>query len=377
MKILMVNVPYAGHVNPTLQLAKELVKRGHQVVYINAEEFRSQIEKTKATFVPYINFPQKVSERKKKRECFKAAYDTAISLEDSFDLLIYEMLFYPGIEIARKKGIPCVRQFSQPAWNVETMKEAPALLRLSAQIIDMQMMGKKRAGYMNLKNDTLMKAIVYDEPDMNVVYVPERFQKKREYFNAKYIFMIPSREFEQSAINIPYEKMKQPIIYISLGSIISSRIFYKKCIKALKNKDMSVILNMGKVNPNTLGEMPENIYAYSFVPQIDVLKHADVFVTHCGMNSINEAVQAEVPMIAIPFLNDQVENARQCVNLGLGKRFYLFPGWNKKLYKAICEVYEDRTIKMNLKHLNSLPQVKWATLIDKMEKLVRENSTVD
>lgn len=33
MKILMVNVPFSGHVNPTLPLAKELVERGHDVSY--------------------------------------------------------------------------------------------------------------------------------------------------------------------------------------------------------------------------------------------------------------------------------------------------------------------------------------------------------
>lgn len=29
----MVNVPYAGHTNPTLPLASELVKRGHSTYY--------------------------------------------------------------------------------------------------------------------------------------------------------------------------------------------------------------------------------------------------------------------------------------------------------------------------------------------------------
>ena len=38
--ILMINVPYAGHTNPTLPLAKALVQHGHKVSYVNAEEFR-------------------------------------------------------------------------------------------------------------------------------------------------------------------------------------------------------------------------------------------------------------------------------------------------------------------------------------------------
>lgn len=51
-KILMVNLPYSGHTNPTLPLAKRLVERGHQVTYINAPEFRERIEATGALFVP-------------------------------------------------------------------------------------------------------------------------------------------------------------------------------------------------------------------------------------------------------------------------------------------------------------------------------------
>lgn len=86
-------------------------------------------------------------------------------------------------------------------------------------------------------------------------------------------------------ITIPYEQMQTPIIYISMGSIISSKIFCKRCIKAFGNKNVSVILNTGKVEPESLGELPSNIYAYSFVPQLEVLQHADLFITHGGMNN--------------------------------------------------------------------------------------------
>ena len=74
MRILMVNVPYAGHVNPTLPLTKELVKRGHQVAYVNSEEFHSKIEATGAAFFPYVDFPAGLTDNQKKRRCFQAAY---------------------------------------------------------------------------------------------------------------------------------------------------------------------------------------------------------------------------------------------------------------------------------------------------------------
>ena len=143
--------------------------------------------------------------------------------------------------------------------------------------------------------------------------------------------MLPPPISTVSAIRVPYGEMKKPIVYISLGSITSNRGFCKECIRAFGGKPLSVILNTGRIPPETLGTIPENIRAYSFVPQIEVLKHADVFLTHCGMNSVNEALYTGVPMVAMPFINDQITNARRVVELGLGKRVRSFPGSSRKV----------------------------------------------
>ena len=373
MKILMINVPYSGHVNPTLPLTRELVKRGHQVSYINAEEFRTKIEMTGAAFLPYANFPIGISEENKKRTCFQAAYDTAMALEELYDVLIYEMFFYPGLEIARKKGIPCVRQFSQPAWSENTWKNTSIIFKISAKLIDLQVMGKKGIAAMGLRCKSMADAIIHDKPDLNIVYVPEKFQRNRESFDSSFEFIVPVQERGKSDNAIPYDEMKHPIVYISLGSIISNRGFCKECMRAFGGKNFSVILNTGRIAPASLGKMPDNIYAYSFVPQIEVLEHADVFLTHCGMNSVNEALCAGVPMVAMPFMNDQLENARQIVDLGLGKRVRSFPSSGKELYRAVCEVYKNIHIKDNVIAMkNELKgQTNWEGILGKIEKLGR------
>lgn len=344
-KILMVNVPYAGHTNPTLPLAKELVRRGHLVFYVNAEEFREKIEKTGSKFVPYKNYPEKPTENQKKTMCFRAAYDTALHINEKFDLLIYEMFFYPGYVIAEKLGIPCVRQFAQPAWNKEFIQKAPLIFRLSAKIIDSKVMKKKHKLHMGLRHTNMTKAILEDRPDLNVVYVPAAFQKHREAFDNSYYFTVSPVENMETTANIPFEKMKSPIIYLSLGSIISNKGFCKECIRAFGNTEFSVILNTGRISPDKLRHIPQNVYAYSFVPQIEVLKHADVFLTHCGMNSVNEAIAAKVPMIAMPFVNDQLANAQRIVELGIGKKIRSFPSSSKQMYKVAKEIVSDHQMK--------------------------------
>lgn len=295
-----------------------------------------------------------------------------MTLDIKFDILIYEMFFYPGIKIAESMNIPCVRQFSQPAWNQHIISSATRLFKLSGVLIDFQVMGKKNANHMKLKHKTLIEAVVNDKPDLNIVYVPQIFQKDRESFGNDYLFTVPVNNINSISTEIPYKKMKHPIVYISLGSIISNRGFCKECIRAFGKKDMSVILNTGKIKPDSLGKIPSNIYAYSFVPQIEVLQHSDVFLTHCGMNSVNEAMELGVPMVAMPFVNDQISNAERIIQIGIGKRVRSFPSSGRELYRTVRAVYQDKYIQERSKEVQKLidNEMGIESIIQRIEGLV-------
>jgi UDP:flavonoid glycosyltransferase YjiC (YdhE family) len=60
-----------------------------------------------------------------------------------------------------------------------------------------------------------------------------------------------------------------------------------------------------------------NVSVASYVDQWAVLREADVFVTHHGLNSTHEAIFAGVPMISYPFFWDQPSLAAKCQDLGL------------------------------------------------------------
>jgi MGT family glycosyltransferase len=78
-------------------------------------------------------------------------------------------------------------------------------------------------------------------------------------------------------------------------------------------------MSIGKaVDPGDLGEIPDNFSVAQFVPQLQILQEADLFITHGGMNSINEAVTFGVPMVVVPNTIEQSINASRIEQLSCG-----------------------------------------------------------
>ena len=76
--------------------------------------------------------------------------------------------------------------------------------------------------------------------------------------------------------------------------------------------DFRLVIATGKVDPAELG------IGERTQPQLDVLAHADVFVTHAGMGSAAESLWFGVPTVAIPQAVDQFTNAAQLEAVGAG-----------------------------------------------------------
>jgi len=76
----------------------------------------------------------------------------------------------------------------------------------------------------------------------------------------------------------------------------------------------------GNPRPLATGEaVPGNALCCAAMPQVDILTHGiDLFVTHGGQNSFVESIMLQTPMLVVPTVGDQISNAEQAVQMGIG-----------------------------------------------------------
>ena len=130
-----------------------------------------------------------------------------------------------------------------------------------------------------------------------------------------------------------------------MGTVVNDQIgFYKNCIRAFADAEYQVIMSIGNlVDAKELGEIPENISVHAFVDQIAVLDKADVFLSHCGMNSVNESLYYEVPLVMYPQTSEQGGVANRVTQVGAGIR--LEKTSPEAIREAVEKVLSDPTYR--------------------------------
>lgn len=346
MKILFINLPYHGHVVPTIGLIQELIKRGCEVTYLMPFDWEERVKESRAKFIGYDNH-RKLSEQ------IKNAYAVAENIVEKFDFIIYEQFFFLGKHLAEKYNKPVARIFTAPVTNEKLMKEFIASkgpLSIFKHKWIARAFTKDIANGISMKTDNWLDEIVYNPPKLNLVYTLRKYQPYEEDFSEEqYKFLGPSI-YKRKAESFEWVKGESPIVYISLGTVVKGSVsFFKNCLEAFRDEDIDVIISAGeKFDCRKLRSIPSNVHIYSSVPQPEVLKIADVFVTHGGMNSVSESLVYKVPMVVIPFLSDQPVNARCVERLGVGKRLE-YSGVNKDSIKEyVLSVLSDTDIRENI-----------------------------
>ena len=344
-------------------MVTELIARGHQVWYYSYTQLKEKIESTGATYVSCDDYDmeQKLSPKETARIGKDLAFSTKILVETTLalddkvcsdmesldpDCIVADSMALWGKAVARKLGIPFISSTTTFAFNQHSariMKQGVGeLLKMlfSMPKVSKEIQRLQKKGY---PIKTILDMIQNDNDTHTIVYTSPEFQPCSETFSDKYAFVGPSIRLAMETI----EKTSSKLIYISMGTVNNDLMpIYQACISALANTDYQVIMSVGnRISLSAFGETPKNIMIRPHVDQIAVLQKADVFVSHCGMNSVNESLYYGVPLVMLPQTAEQRGVAERVYQLGAGLK--LRKADAHSILNAIQTLITDASYKKN------------------------------
>jgi len=338
-RIWFYNIPYHGHINPTLPLVRKLINRGDEVTYFAGPAFEERIRATGAAHRSYGNldaFGQSRSDSHMIHQGALVAESTKLLLaevlssvaEERPQLLMFDMSAPWGAIASRRFDIPAIACFPHLPFYWRTVTDDPRILRkamagLRPGFGHWRDLGRQTTAI--IKEHNLRKPadlnVLSSSAELNIAFLTRYFQPYESHFDESYVYVGPTIDTGRREEPMVIDKSSgQKLIYIAVGTLYRANLeFFQTCMEALADPRYAVIMSVGKaVDPAALGQVPDNFTVAQFTPQLQVLQEADLFITHGGMNSINEAVTYGVPMIVVPNTIEQSINAARIEQLQCG-----------------------------------------------------------
>jgi MGT family glycosyltransferase len=334
-----------GHVNPTLPVVAELVRRGHRVTYVVAEQFAGVVAATGAEVIAYesvvpkswntVAIPTKVTGDDMAEAAVVHLSDVLAPLPeverrlggDRPDLMVYDSFgFALGRLLSRKWRLPSVLTATTFVISEQCNPYAALAAGMSPPDPDHPALAKHRDllrgtldehGLTDVSNEEFGNAA----EECVIAFVAPEFQPGIETFDKRFVFAGPCiGDRAEGDWRPPADG--RPVVLVALGSFgyENQAVFYRDALAALAGLDRHVVMSLGGlVTPDDLGPLPANVEARPWVPQLSVLRHASGFVSHAGMGSTMESLAFGVPPVVVPRTGEQDLVAARVAELGLGR----------------------------------------------------------
>ncbi len=369
MKIVYFNIPAHGHVNPTLPLTAELIKRGHEVIYYGFPEFEAKIRATGAEFraynIPFEDFKTMDMTNmmfilwKLMSVSYSITNDTIPEIAAlSPDLILHDSMASWGKYIARATKTPAISTCTTFAFD-PLMRRIPSWKLMAHLCYDWFTNWNYFTETRRMINELAKKhdfpphlpvELFNNYEDNNIVFTSQTIQPFGKDFDlSRYHFVGCSiaKRTEMADFDWNFCENK-PLIYVSLGTLVARDAnFFKIIMQIFAQKPYRLLLSIGEfLEVEDLGEIPLNCVVRKYVPQLEALQRAAVFVTHGGINSLHESIYFGVPMVMVPQQAEQVYNAEHLEDLGCG---IVTKPTAKALQKAVEKVINNGFYKINCK----------------------------
>jgi len=366
--IAMFSIAAHGHVNPSLEVIRELVARGHRVTYAIPPVFAEKVAATGAEVKPWHStLPGPDDDPSTwgstlldNVEPFLAdAIQALPQLIDAYegdqpDLVLHDITAYPARVLAHRWGVPAISLSPNlVAWEGYDMEVAEPLWAEPRSTKRGKAYLARFHAWLEENGITLHHDDFVGIPDRSIVLIPRALQPNADRVDEsvyRFVGACQGDRVAEGEWTRPADAEK--VVLVSLGSSFTKqRDFYRECVAAFGElPGWHLVLQIGRhVDPAELGDLPSNVEVRSWVPQLAILKQADLFVTHAGAGGSQEGLATATPMIAVPQAVDQFGNADVLQSLGVARHLPMEKATAEALRTAALALVDDPEVARRLK----------------------------
>lgn len=378
MHLALVCPEMAGHLNPSLALARAIARRGHTVTVITAPSAQDKIERAGLSFAP-VGVPeqaegqtQKALERLARLRGFAALLYTGFLLRkaaeilfrdlpplldrSNIDGLIIDQALPAAAVVAEQRNLPYVVICNALAIHYDPVcPPPPTLWRYRTDLIGrwrnpitltlLPKVFNALTGAGKLGVSPLL--LSFPEPRRGLAHIaqqPAFFDFPRvglpDHFHYSGPWHEPARD---DGLDFPWDWLDgRPLVYGSLGTIQNgTTLAYQAMADAVRELDVQLVIALGRANAAHSLKVPPNVLVVSYAPQLRLLERTAAAITHAGYNTAIECLAAGVPMICLPVTNDQPGVARRVEWVGAGEVLPIQKVNTKRLHTLLQRVLNE------------------------------------
>jgi UDP:flavonoid glycosyltransferase YjiC (YdhE family) len=342
LEVSLCTVPMLGHLMPLLPYAAELLRRGHAVTIFHEGDpkYRRLIEQCglEACESVVYNSPSQL-QSDGLYESLQSHYHN----KNKPDVVVYDFFAVDAADAADYMGVPAVGVFPNPRsinpWAATNEQQASLLWSLWCRTVctGMEAVLARLLWCQRARTRWSRSLPILREQDLYPSpYMPRHIigctSAALEFPNLPRapLFHMVGPALPGRANPIPADLQAwldaqgdKPIIYVAFGTMFRHTVASVRKLEAeLASLDVAVLWSLPAQHHAALQQHPRPSHwrVEPFVPQVSLLRSGRLaaFVTHCGSNSVYEALLCGIPMVCCPGMADQPANAVRPVRAGVG-----------------------------------------------------------
>ena len=361
MHYAILTLPYTGHLNPLLALGRALQRRGHRVTMVAPPDAEPKTRRAGLEFIPFASkpfargtWPERTAGAAKLTG-FAATRTLvrlhalavremqqelpAIAARARFDGLVMDQIVVGTEGVCQVIGLPLAVACAALPFQIEsTIPPAtfvwPHDTSLTARIrnlcgqfvvnISGIPVGREVMPYRYRHRLRPTGPFYINELRPSLVQVaqlPASFDFPRQRLPKNFHYTGPwidSNVHEES--NFPWDRLDgRPLVYASLGTLQNGlEPAFRAIVEGCADLDVQLILALGRKGAMLPGITAPNAIIVDYAPQPVLVRRARLVITHGGLNTALECLQAGVPMLALPITNDQPGVAARIRHFNVG-----------------------------------------------------------